>query len=124
MTDENIDYSGQIGQLLKEWKAVFYALCDDGIHRPVFICPTDVVGLKSHLPPIQIGNGLAFTSITCRDTDIFSGKEPHDILVYEQIATVLSTLGSQFVTRMDIMRCYLPTTDYINQPGFCCPPGM
>jgi hypothetical protein len=41
---KEIDYSGQISQLLDHWKAVFYQLCEDGIHRPVFIRPTDVMG--------------------------------------------------------------------------------
>jgi len=85
----------QLNEGLNRWEVAFNELCDDGVFRPVFICPRFVTGVKRLDPPHKIGGQTASTSISYKECDTFvdAGKSG-EVFVFEPIAIVLSALGT------------------------------
>jgi len=74
---------------------VLNELCADGIFRPVKVCPNNVTNVKRLDPPHKLGDYTANTSISYKESDTFDGiGKSGEVFVYEQIAGVLSALGT------------------------------
>ena len=83
---------------LNRWETAFNELCDDGVFRPVFVCPRFVTGVKRLDPPYKAGTYTANTSVTYKECDSLAGVgKSGEIFVFESVALVLSALGTMII---------------------------
>jgi hypothetical protein len=104
---------------VNRFAVTFNELCDDGIFRPIFLDPGDIISVKRLITPHQIGAGIAHTSICHREyLSTWEEGKTEETFVFEQIDDVLLALGSMRAVKDHNRTNYYCAEQMLAEHGF------